>query len=127
MIRHNDHVGLRAATVLAVLTALAVSALSGQSGSLARARGLSPLRSTALECEGGACSQVTLTFDEQRQQYAAQNNSSDRWVRVTASNYSAAAAACAAPGRSVALTLKSIVGAYRAEFDEPGCGATGGE
>jgi hypothetical protein len=33
---------------------------------------------TAADCEGDACSQVTFTFDDSKQQYHAQNNSADR-------------------------------------------------
>jgi hypothetical protein len=77
----------------------------------------------AAECEGTACQQVTLTFDEARQQYRARNNSADRWARVSASNLAAAASACLAPGAAEYLPLKSVVAPYRAEFAEPRCGA----
>ena len=77
----------------------------------------------AAECEGDACAQVAVTFDEARQQYRAQNNSADRWVKVSASNLAAAAGACLGPGAAEYLPLKSIVAPYRAEFDEPRCGA----
>lgn len=77
----------------------------------------------AAECEGDACAQVAVTFDEARQQYRAQNDSADRWVRVTASNLAASAAACLAPGASAYLPLKSVVGPYRAAYAEPKCGA----
>jgi hypothetical protein len=33
------------------------------------------------ECEGDACSQVTVTFEESKERYKVQNNSSDHWVR----------------------------------------------
>jgi hypothetical protein len=77
------------------------------------------------DCEGDACAQVSVAFDEARQQYHAQNNSADRWARVTASNLAASSSACLGPGKDAYLTLKSISGAYRAEFAEPRCGEQG--
>ena len=74
------------------------------------------------ECRGDACPSVTLTFDDAKQQYRARNNSADRWVRVTASNYASASAACLAPLGEGHLVLKSVVGPFRAEYVEPGCG-----
>lgn len=74
------------------------------------------------DCDGDACSQVTLTFDDAKQQYHAQNNSSDRWARVTASNLAATASACLAPGKDAYLALKGINGSYRADYSEPKCG-----
>ena len=80
---------------------------------------------TPAECEGDACAQVTLTFDEAKGQYRARNNSADTWARVSASNLVASARVCLAPGGEGYLELKSIVGAYRAEQAEPKCGAEG--
>lgn len=74
------------------------------------------------DCDGDACSQVTLTFDDAKQQYHAQNNSADRWARVTASNLAATASACLAPGKDAYLALKAINGSYRADYSEPKCG-----
>ena len=81
---------------------------------------------TAEDCEGGACAQVAVTFDEAKQQFLARNNSADRWVRVAASNLAASAVACLPPGKDDYLQLKSIVGAYRADFSEVRCGSQGG-
>lgn len=103
-------------SLLAALAASAALALSEQPGSPV------PVAAAA-ECEGTACTQVAVTFDEAEQQYRAQNNSSDRWVKVSASNLAAAASACLGPGSTEYLPLKSIVAPYRAEFDEPRCGA----
>jgi hypothetical protein len=74
------------------------------------------------DCEGDACSQVTITFDDAKQQFRAQSNSTDRWVRVSASNLAASASACLGPGKEGYLALKSIVGPYRADYSEPRCG-----
>lgn len=77
------------------------------------------------ECEGGACSHVTMTFDESKEQYRVQNNSADRWVKVAASNVAAFASVCVGPGKAEHLPLKSILGAYRAEYAETGCAPPG--
>jgi hypothetical protein len=76
------------------------------------------------DCEGDACPSVTLTFDEARQQYHAQNNSAERWAQVSASNLASSASACLAPGKEGYLPLKSFVPPYRASFTEPRCGAS---
>ncbi len=70
----------------------------------------------AIDCEGNACSQVTLTWDETKQQYLAQNNSADRAVRVEGSNWAGGASVRVAPGKSDYLALKNIVGAYHANY-----------
>lgn len=77
---------------------------------------------TSAECEGDACAQVTLTFDEGKGQYRAQNNSPERWAQVSASNLAASAAACLPPGKGSYLPLKSVVAPYRAEFAAVKCG-----
>jgi hypothetical protein len=46
---------------------------------------VSPASSLSVDCEGNACAQVTLTFDDAKQQYKVQNNS-NQLVRVEASN-----------------------------------------
>lgn len=105
---------------IAALATVVVMTLSGQMGALGR---VAPV--PALECEGTACAQVTLTFDEAKGQYRVQNNSADAWVRVTASNLAASANACVAPGKAEYLPLKGIVGAYRADYGSS-CGGGGG-
>lgn len=82
---------------------------------------------SAVECEGAACQQVTLTFDEAKQQYRVQNNSADHWVKVAASNLAASAYACVGPGKAEDLPLRSIAGSYRADYSDQTCGASGGE
>lgn len=85
--------------------------------------GLPTPGAAAVDCEGDACAQVSVTFDEARQQYRAQNNSTTKWVRVSASNRASAASACVAPGKAADLPLQTIVGAYRADFAAARCGA----
>ena len=69
-----------------------------------------------LDCEGNACTQVTLTFDEAKQQYKVQNNS-ERSVRVEASNLAGSNRILVEAGKEAYLAMKSIVGPYRANFE----------
>lgn len=71
---------------------------------------------TYTECEGDACGQVAVTFNEAKGQYRVQNNSPDRWARVSASNLASHASNYVDPGKAEYLTLKSVVGPYRADF-----------
>ncbi|HEX8558666.1 MAG TPA: hypothetical protein VF668_11205 [Pyrinomonadaceae bacterium] len=81
--------------------------------------GVAGAAAAAAECQGEACAQVTLTEDGAGQKFTARN-SSDRWVRVSASNLAAYAGVCLAPGREGALNLKSVT-SYRADYAEPKC------
>lgn len=108
---------------LAMVVGLTASLASGRLVAHALARVSSPSSlPAATECEGDACSQVTVTFDEAKQQYLARNNSTDRWAWVTASNVAASAGACLAPGKDAYLALKSIAGSYHAAYAEVRCG-----
>lgn len=107
------------------LVALAVSAALALPGLLG-ASGRASAEPRAVECEGDACAQVTLTFDEAKGQYRAANTTADRWVRVSAANQAASASACLAPGKEAYLPLKSVVAPYRAAFAEARCGAPEG-
>jgi hypothetical protein len=69
-----------------------------------------------IDCEGNACTQVTLTFDESKQQYKVQNNS-DRVVRVEASNLSGGNRILVEAGKDAYLPMKSIIGSYRANYE----------
>lgn len=103
---------------LAALAAVVALTVSGQTGALGRV-------APPPECEGDGCPSVSLTFDEVKGQYRAQNNSADAWVRVRASNQAAAAEVCVAPGKADYLPLKSIVGAYKAVYGSS-CGGGNG-
>jgi hypothetical protein len=81
----------------------------------------------AADCSGDGCAQVSITFDEGKGQYRAQNNSADSWVRVTASNSADSATVCVAPNKSDYLPLKSIAGTYRAERGTSCGGGSGTE
>jgi hypothetical protein len=126
MTKHEKPLRPRAAAaVLAMLAGLAVLILPGRHDAFARGGGaarLPPASPAAADCEGDACSQVSVTFDESKQEYRAVNNSADRWARVTASNVAASASACLAPGKDAYLALKSIAGSYHAAYAEVRCG-----
>ncbi|HEY9401486.1 MAG TPA: hypothetical protein VIQ24_02245 [Pyrinomonadaceae bacterium] len=72
--------------------------------------------STSLDCEGNACTQVTLTFDEAKQQYKVQNNS-NRVVRVEGSDWAGGKSIAVEAGKTDYLPMKSFVGAYRANYE----------
>jgi len=72
--------------------------------------------SLSIDCEGNACAQVTLTFDEAKQRYTVQNNS-DRLVRVEASNLAGGHRILVEAGKTAVLEMKSIVGSYRANYE----------
>jgi hypothetical protein len=125
MMRRREMLRLHTALLALALMIGSASAMSGRSGAVTSARVLTPSPSppVATECEGEACPQVSLTFDADKQQYLAHNNSTDRWVKVSASNLSSFASACVGPGKDGELALKSVVGPYRAEYAEERCGA----
>jgi hypothetical protein len=85
-------------------------------GSANPSAGLTGAPSITLECEGNACGLVTLTFDETKQQYLAQNNS-DRLIRVEASNWAGGRSVIIEAGKSAYLPLKSFIGPYRANYE----------
>jgi len=111
-----------ASKLLTILAASAALALSAQPGGAGHA----PAHPAPVECEGDACAAVTLAFDEAGQRHRAQNNSADRWARVSAANLAAAASACVRPGGVAYLPLKSVVGSYRAAYAPEGCPSDGG-
>lgn len=110
----------------AIIFAVALTAVELSGLYTASARVIPPTAPAAAECEGAACQQVALTFDEAKQQYRVQNNSADRWVRVSAANVAASAYACVGPGKSEYLPLRSISGSYRAEYSDQSCGTADG-
>jgi hypothetical protein len=77
---------------------------------------------TVNNCEGEACNQIVLTWDESRGSFRVQNNSTTRWARVEAANLVTSATICIGPGRTDYLSIKSIVGNFKATFSEENCG-----
>ena len=69
------------------------------------------------DCEGNACSQVSLTWDETKQQYKAQNNATDRWVKIEVSNWAGGASISIRPGGTEFLPLKSYTAPYHANYE----------
>lgn len=100
--------------VCLVMLALAVIV----AGAKARTLHVAPVSSLSnnLDCEGNACSRVTLTFDEAKQQYKAQTHS-DRLVRVEVSNLAGGNWILVHAGKDAYLPMKSIVGTYRAYYE----------
>ena len=78
-----------------------------------------------IDCEGDACSQVSLTWEESKQQFKA-HNSSDNWVRVRAANLATDVSLCVEPSKDAYLSLKSVVAPYHAHYGQ-GCAAPTGE
>ena len=70
---------------------------------------------TTYECEGDACAQVTLTWDNDRQQFRVQNNS-DRPVQVEVTTFAGESRVRVLPGTSEYLQVKNFIGPYRAIF-----------
>ena len=102
--------------MILVITLTICSLFSGTSYGLGACE-ISHASNATEDCEGDACAQVTLTWDEAKERYKVQNNSSDQWVRVEAANLAATATTCVEPSKEAFLSLKSIVGAYKAKFD----------
>lgn len=73
------------------------------------------------DCEGDACSSVTLTWDNDRQQFRVQNSSATRWVKVDAGNSTGGISMCIGPTKTEYLPLKTITGKYRATYNEESC------
>ena len=116
----TEHIGGRG-RALAAATLLTLT-LCGQLGAVGRA-----IPPEAAECEGTACAQVSVTFDEAKGQYRVRNDSTERWIKVTASNVAAYADTCVGPKKSEYLPLSSIAGAYHADYADSGCGTAGAE
>ena len=72
--------------------------------------------SSSVDCEGNPCAQETLTFDEVKQQYKVQNNSTSP-VRVEASNLAGGNRILVEAGKEAYLAMKSIVGSYHANYE----------
>jgi hypothetical protein len=82
-------------------------------------RGLATAGTSAfIDCDGNACGQVRVTWDDVKQLYKVQNASTDKSVRVDAANLAASASVCIPPEKTDYLSLKSIVGAYHATYQQ---------
>jgi hypothetical protein len=68
------------------------------------------------ECEGNACDQVALTWDEERQQYKVQNNAA-RAVTVVIANWAGGVRLSVGAGQTEYVPLKSYIRPYRANYE----------
>jgi hypothetical protein len=70
----------------------------------------------AYDCEGDACSAVTLAWEEDGQRFRADNNS-DRAVNVEVTTYAGKSGLRVEPHASDYLQVKTFNGPYRADFE----------
>lgn len=73
-------------------------------------------RAAAYDCEGDACPSVTLTWEEDGQQFRVDNNS-DRAVKVEVTTYAGKSGVRLEPQKSDYLQVKTFNGPYRADFE----------
>lgn len=71
---------------------------------------------TEPECEGNGCAVVTLTWEEERQQFRVKNNS-DRPVRVEVSTFAGKSHIIVPPQKSGYLEVKTFNGPYHANYE----------
>lgn len=96
---------MRPATISALLASLLLSLLPSQS---------SP--APAYECEGNACSSVTLTWEEDGQRFRA-DNTSDRAVKVGVTTYAGESSVSVGAHKSDYLQVTYFNGPYRAAYE----------
>lgn len=70
-------------------------------------RGVSPKPIVAYDCEGNACSQVSLTWDNDRQQFRVQNDSG-QMVKVEVTTFAGESAVRVEPHKSDYLAVKTF-------------------
>jgi hypothetical protein len=76
----------------------------------------SATRTTVYDCEGDACSSVTLTWEEDGQRFKADNNS-DRAVKVEVNTYAGKSGVHVEPRSSDYLEVKTFNGPYHADYE----------
>jgi hypothetical protein len=80
------------------------------------ARGTGVWPAFTYECEGNACSQVTLVWEDNNQQFKVQNNS-DNAVKIEVSTFAGDSTIHVEPHKTAYLLVKSFKGPYRANFE----------
>jgi hypothetical protein len=70
----------------------------------------------AYDCEGNACSQVTVTWEDEGQRFRVENNS-DTKVKVEVTTYAGTSSVRVEPHKSDYLGVKYFNGPYRADFE----------
>jgi hypothetical protein len=73
-------------------------------------------KTSAYDCEGTACSQVTLTWEDEGQQFRAENGS-DRRVKVEVFTFVGSSNVTVEPGKSEYLKVKNFNGPYHADYE----------
>jgi hypothetical protein len=68
------------------------------------------------DCEGNACSVVTLTWDEERQQFKVQNDSNQQ-VKVEVNTFAGASVVRVLPHNVEYLEVKTFNGPYNANYE----------
>lgn len=76
----------------------------------------SPSAASAYDCEGNACSAVTLKWVEDGQCFRIENNSDSR-VKVEVTTYAGDSSVHVEPHKSDYLQVKYFNGPYRASFE----------
>lgn len=75
-----------------------------------------PSAARTYDCEGDACSAVTLTWEEDGQRFRAANDS-DRAVKVEVTTYAGKSSVRVEPRTSDYLEVKTFNGPYRADYE----------
>ena len=70
---------------------------------------------TSYDCDGNACAEVTLTWDNDRQQFRVQNDS-DRRIKVTVTTFAGDSSVIVEPRKVDYLLVKTFNGPYRANY-----------
>jgi hypothetical protein len=107
---------LGAATWAAILLTSVTLMMTWQYGASASTAPDPANAPTAAECEGSACSAVTLTWEEEGQRFRVDNNS-DSGVKVDVSTYAGDSSVHVEPHKSGYLEVKYFNGPYRADFE----------
>ncbi len=79
-------------------------------------RGVKAETVVSYDCEGDACSQVALSWDNDRQQFRVQNES-DRSVKVEVTMYAGTSSLQVDAHKSDYLLVKTFTGPYRANYE----------
>jgi hypothetical protein len=75
-----------------------------------------PSAARAYDCEGNACSAVTMTWEEEGQRFRVEN-SSDSPLKVEVTTYAGDSSVHVEPHKSDYLQVKYFNGPYRADFE----------
>ena len=104
------------AFTIALIATLAIAAVA--QANMFTLNGNAGVRITApsYECEGNACSVVTLTWEEDGQQFRVDNSSSQR-VKVEVTTFAGTSSLTVEPQKSDYLKVKYFNGPYQANYE----------